>query len=132
LREEMVMRVLLGILLAFSLVSAAHSQDSPYRKELRRADLTGTNMEIIISIHEVKPGEGGTLHVHHGEESIYVVEGGTIELPDGKQVPFPTGRTGIAHRDVPHGAFKVVGDKAVKYVTVHTVDKGAPLYDTPK
>jgi uncharacterized cupin superfamily protein len=89
------MRWFLGILLAFFLVSAAHSQDSPYRKELKRADLTGTNMEVITSINEIKPGELSALHVHHGEESFYVVEGGTIELPNGKQIPFPTGTTGI-------------------------------------
>ena len=126
------MRWFLGILLAFSLVSASHSQNSPYRKELKRADLTGTNMEVITSINEIKPGEASALHVHHGEESFYVVEGGTIELKDGKQVPFPTGTTGINRRDVPHGEFKVVGDKPIKYLSVHIVDKGAPLYDTPK
>src|SRR5206468_688677 len=89
-RERNAMRWLLGILVAFSLVFAAHSQDSPYRKELKRAGLSGTDMEVITSINEVKPGEASALHVHHGEESFYVVEGGTIELPDGKQVPFPT------------------------------------------
>ena len=126
------MRWFWGILLAFSLVSAAHSQDSPYRKEPKRADLTGTNMEVITSINEIKPGEASALHVHHGEESFYVVEGGTIELKDGKQVPVPTGTTGVNRRDVPHGAFKVVGDKAIKSLSVHIVDKGAPLYDNPK
>jgi uncharacterized cupin superfamily protein len=126
------MRWLFGVLLAFTLVSAAHSQDSPYRKELKRADLTGTGMEVVTSINEIKPGEASALHIHHGEESFYVVEGGTIELPDGKQVPFPTGTTGINRRDVPHGAFKVVGDKAIKYLSVHVVDKDKPLYDAPK
>lgn len=126
------MRWLLSALLAFALVSAARSQDSPYRKELKRTDLTGTEMEVITSINEVKPGEASALHVHHGEESFYVMEGGMIELPDGKQVPFPTGTTGINRRDVPHGAFKVVGDKAIKYLSVHVVDKGKPLYDAPK
>ncbi|MEO6782580.1 MAG: cupin domain-containing protein [Bradyrhizobium sp.] len=126
------MRWLLGMLLAFSLTSAVHSQDSPYRKELKRADLSGTKMEVITSISEIKPGQASALHVHHGEESFYVLEGGTIELPDGKQVPFPTGTTGINRRDVPHGAFKVTGDKTIKLLTVHIVDKGAPLYDTPK
>src|SRR5262245_58219249 len=126
------MRWLLGILLAFSLMSAAYSQDSPYRKELKRADLTGTNMRVITSINEIPPGQASALHIHHGEESFYVVEGGLIELPDGKQVPFATGTTGINRRDTPHGAFKVVGDKAVKYLSVHIVDKGAPLYDKPK
>ena len=59
------------------------------------------------------------------------MEGGTIERPDGKQVPFPTGIAGVNVRDVPHGAFKVVGDKTVKLLTVHIVDKGKPLYDKP-
>jgi uncharacterized cupin superfamily protein len=126
------MRWLFGVLLACTLVSTAHSQDSPYRKELKRADLTGTSMEVITSINEVKPGEASALHIHHGEESFYVMEGGTIELPDGKQVSFPTGTTGINRRDVPHGAFKVVGDKAIKYLSVHIVDKDKPLYDSPK
>ena len=126
------MRWLFGVLLAFTLVSTAHSQDSPFRKELKRADLTGTSMEVITSINEIKPGEASPLHIHHGEESFYVMEGGTIELPDGKQVLFPTGTTGINRRDAPHGAFKVVGDKAIKYLSVHIVDKDKPLYDTPK
>jgi len=126
------MRWLLGILLVFSLVSAAHSQDSPYRKELKRADLTGTNMEVITSLNEIKPGELSPLHIHHGEESFYVIDGGMVELPDGKQVPFPTGTTGINRRDVAHGQFKVVGDKPIKYLSVHIVDKGAPLYDKPE
>lgn len=126
------MRILLGMLFASVLSISSHAQDSPYRKELKRADLTGTNMEVITSINEIPPGQASALHIHHGEESFYVVEGGLIELPDGKQVPFPTGTTGINRRDTPHGAFKVVGDKAVKYLSVHIVDKGAPLYDKPK
>jgi len=34
-------------------------------------------------------------------------------------------------RDAPHGGFKVVGNKPLKLVTVHIVDKGLPLYDAP-
>ncbi|MFC7701911.1 hypothetical protein ACFQX9_35220 [Bradyrhizobium sp. GCM10028915] len=41
------MRFILGILFASLCSFAAHAQDSPFRKELKRADLTGTNMEII-------------------------------------------------------------------------------------
>lgn len=125
------MRLLLGILFASLLSLSANAQDSPFRKELKRADLTGTNMELITSISEIKPGDTSTLHIHHGEETFYVLEGGTIELPDGKQVPFPTGIAAVNVRDVPHGAFKVVGDKSVKLLTVHIVDKGKPLYDKP-
>ena len=125
------MRLLLCILFASLLSLSANAQDSPFRKELKRADLTGTNMELITSISEIKPGDTSTLHIHHGEETLYVLEGGTIELPDGKQVPFPTGIAAVNIRDVPHGAFKVVGDKPVKLLTVHIVDKGKPLYDKP-
>jgi hypothetical protein len=35
-------------------------------------------------------------------------------------------------RDVAHGGFKVVGDKTIKLLTVHIVDKGKPLYDPVK
>ena len=89
-------------------------------------------MEVITSINEIPPGQSSKLHIHHGEEAFYVIDGGTIELPDGKQVPFPTGVTNVNARDVPHGAFKVVGDKPIKYLSVHIVDKGKPLYDAPK
>jgi len=125
------MRFLIGIVFASLFTFAANAQDSPFRKELKRADLTGTNMEVVTSISEIKPGDTSTLHIHHGEESFYILEGGTIERPDGTQVPFPTGVAAVNVRDVPHGAFKVVGDKTVKLLTVHIVDKGKPLYDTP-
>jgi uncharacterized cupin superfamily protein len=123
------MKVIVAAALASMFAATASAQDSPFRKELKRGDLTGTNMEIITSISEIKPGETSTLHIHHGDESYYFLEGGTIELPDGKQVPIPTGAVGLNVRDVPHGAYKVVGDKAIKLLTIHIVDKGKPLYD---
>ena len=58
------MKYFLSFLLACALVSVAHSQekDSPYRKELKRSDLTGTNMEVITSFQEMKPGDAGFAH----------------------------------------------------------------------
>ena len=35
-------------------------------------------------------------------------------------------------RDAPHAGWKVVGDRSIKIVTVHVVDKGKPLYDYGK
>jgi hypothetical protein len=64
--------------------------------------------------------------------AAYFLEGGTIELSDGRKLPVPTGAVGFNVRDVPHGAYKVIGDKTIKLLTVHIVDKGKPLYDTPK
>jgi hypothetical protein len=37
----------------------------------------------------------------------------------------------INARDVPHAGLKVVSDTPFKYLAVHVVDKGAPLYDAP-
>lgn len=116
---------------AIAVAGLTQAQDSPNRKELKRADLTGTNMEVILSTAEYKPGESIPRHIHHGEEAFYVIEGATVEFPDGKQVQVVPGTGSINLRDVPHAGYKVVGDKALKLLTVHIVDKGAPLYDAP-
>jgi quercetin dioxygenase-like cupin family protein len=116
----------------FALVGLAQAQDSPQRKELKRTDLGGsTNMEVILSTAEYKPGEFIPRHIHHGVEAFYVVQGATVETPDGKQIQLPTGAGNMNLRDVPHAGFKVVGDMPLKLVTVHIVDKGKPLYDAP-
>jgi quercetin dioxygenase-like cupin family protein len=116
---------------AAAFVCVAHAQDSANRKELKRSNLTGTNMEVILSIAEYKPGDTIVRHIHHGEEAFYVLEGATVETPEGKQMQLATGAGSINLRDVPHAGFKIVGDKALKLLTVHIVDKGAPLYDAP-
>ena len=43
-----------------------------------------------------------------------------------------TGAPILNLRDVVHGGFKVVGPGNVILFTVHTVDKGKPLYDWVK
>ena len=119
---------------AVAFMALAHAQDSlgpKTRQELKRSDVTGTNMEVIISVVETQPGETISRHIHHGEESFYVLQGATLETPDGKQVKLPTGAAAINRRDVPHGGLKVVSDAPLKYLAVHVVDKGAPLYDAP-
>jgi hypothetical protein len=37
---------------ATAFVCLAHAQDSPGRKEIKRTDLTGTKMEVILSTGE--------------------------------------------------------------------------------
>jgi quercetin dioxygenase-like cupin family protein len=114
---------------AAAFTSFAQAQEPPNRQEMKRADLTGTKMEVVLSTAEYKPGEMIALHIHHGEEAFYVLEGATVETADGKKIELKTGAGSINIRDVPHGGFKVVGDKPLKLLTVHIVDKGAPLYD---
>src|SRR3954468_16782131 len=102
-------------------ISAAAEAQTSKRTELARGDLTGTNMEVIVGIVEVPPGAAGVLHTHPGEEAYYVIEGASLETPDGKPMTLAPGIASINVRDVPHGAFKVTGDKTLKLLTVHIV-----------
>ena len=107
--------------------------DSPQRVEQKRADLSGApGMEVIESISEYKKGDRVDLHLHHGLEAAYVVQGSMIQ-PDGKDpVMQPTGAVLLNLRDATHGGYRIVGDTPLKLFTVHVVDKGAPLYDWRK
>jgi quercetin dioxygenase-like cupin family protein len=108
------------------------AQDFAGRKELKRADLSGApGMEVVLSVVEMKPGDQLPLHTHHGIETAYVLEGGMVELPGKPPIAMPTGTPIMMPRDVEHG-FTVVGDKTIKLVTIHVVDKGKPLYDYVK
>lgn len=107
--------------------------DSPQRVEQKRTDLTGApGMEVIASTAEYKPGDVINLHIHHGIETLYVIQGGMIQVPGKDPVPLPTGATAQFLRDAKHAGFKIVGDSPVKLFTVHVVDKGKPLYDYVK
>jgi quercetin dioxygenase-like cupin family protein len=116
---------------AFVGLAYAQSLEPKNRHELKRSDLTGTNMEVVLSTAEYQPGEFIPLHIHHGEEAFYVIQGTTVETADGKQIKLAAGAGSINLRNVPHAGFKVVGDTALKLVTMHVVDKGTPLYDAP-
>src|SRR5262249_43699673 len=83
---------------------------------------------IIVSVVEYPPGAVSELHTHPGEEAFYVLEGATLETPDGKPLTPTTGVSRINIRDVPHGAFKVTGDKTFKLLAVHIVDKGKTVF----
>ena len=107
--------------------------DSPQRVEQKRADLSGApGMEVIASIGEYKPGESIELHLHHGIEAAYVVQGAMVQVPGRDATSLPTGVTVLNLRDVKHGGFTVVGDTPLKLFTVHVVDKDKPLYDYVK
>jgi len=123
------------VLAAVMVTSSAWAQanDVPQRKELRRADLSGAaGMEVILSIVEYKPGDAANLHLHHGVEAAYIMEGGMVQAPGKDPVELKTGTPNINLRDVPHAGWKVVGDRSIKILTVHVVDKGKPLYDWVK
>ncbi len=100
--------------------------DSPNRKELKRVDLTGApGMEVVNSTTEYKPGDEIKLHIHHGVESGYVVQGGMVQAAGKDPMPLPTGAAILNLRDVPHGGFKVVGDTPLILFTVHIVTRAS-------
>ena len=118
--------------IAFVSLAVAQGDLNPtHRQELKRENMAGTNMEVVISVVDVQPGELISRHIHHGEEGFYVLQGATLETPDGKKITLAIGAAGVNHRDVPHGGLKVVGDTPLKLLNVHIVDKGVPLYDAP-
>ncbi len=106
------------------------AQDLAGRKELRRTDLEGApGMEVVLSLVELKPGDEMPSHFHHGVETGYVLEGGLVEMPGKPASAMEPGTPILNERGVAHGGFRVVGDKTIKLLTVHVVDKGKPLYD---
>lgn len=120
---------LFGLGLATGLV-AQPSTDSPQRVEQKRADLSGASgMEVIASVAEYKPGDPIGLHLHHGVEAVYVLQGARVQVPGKDPISLATGATLLNLRDVKHAGFTVVGDTSLKLFTVHVVDKGKPLYE---
>ena len=133
LRQICVAIALIAIGSAGTLLAQALS-DSPQRQEKQRVELQGPNgiptgMEVIASVAEYKPGEGIDLHLHHGIEALYVVQGAQIQVAGKEPQTLPTGASLMNLRMVQHGGFKVIGDTPLKLFTVHIVDKSKPLYD---
>jgi quercetin dioxygenase-like cupin family protein len=119
-----------GALFGLSPVAAQTMTDSPQRVEHRRADLSGApGMEVIASTAEYQKGDSVMLHIHHGVEAAYVVQGATIQVPGKDPVTLVTGTSVLNLRDAPHAGWVVVSDTPLKLFTVHIVDKGKPLYD---
>ncbi|HEX3485237.1 MAG TPA: hypothetical protein VHT51_09260 [Micropepsaceae bacterium] len=127
-----------GLLVAAALFAAmgaipAQAQDLPQRKEMKRVDLSGaSNMEVVSSVSTFKPGDEFPRHLHHGVEAGYVVQGAMVQLPGQQPMMMQTGAPILNLRDAVHGGFKVVGPGNLVLFTVHTVDKGKPLYDWVK
>lgn len=104
--------------------------DAPRQVEKMRADLSGApGMEVILSIAEYRPGERIDLHIHHGIEALYVVQGAKVQAHGKEPVALQTGTTMMNLRDAKHGGLAVVGETPLKLFTVHIVDKNKPLYE---
>ena len=118
---------------ALAVVVAAQAQDLPQRKELRRVDLSGAaGMEVVSSVSTFQPGDEFPRHLHHGVELGIVIQGTMVQLPGQAPTMMATGAPIQNLRDAVHGGFKVIGPGNLILFTVHSVDKGKPLYDWVK
>jgi len=114
-------------LIALGSVPGAVAQEAIEREIMSRKTLPGGDKEIITTFIRLHPGAQLPRHFHHGEEFLYVLQGGAMETPDGKMITFATDDTAHFAREEPHAGFTVMGDGPLEAVTVHIVDLGKPL-----
>ena len=100
------------------------------RTELGRSPVSGDDTkEIIMQLVEFSPGAMSPRHFHNGEESFYVIEGGTVQVAGKEPKERLAGERGINQRGVPHAGYTVIGDKTIKILSIYVVDKGKPLQE---
>jgi quercetin dioxygenase-like cupin family protein len=102
-------------------------QPSPVKRTiLQRADVPGTNLEMIYANLEIAPGFKAGRHSHPGVVMAQVTEGECWVAPDGQpEKVFKAGES----LTVPDRAIHNEGatDKGVKLSVVYVVEKGRPL-----
>ena len=102
-------------------------QPSPVKRTiLQRADVPGTNLEVIYATVEIAPSFKAGRHSHPGVVMAQVVEGEFWLAPDGE--PEKVFKAGEA-LTVPNRAIhnEGAGDKGTKLNAVYVVEKGQPL-----
>lgn len=107
-------------------------QPSPVKRTvLQKADVPGTNLEMIYATVEIAPGFKAGRHFHPGVVMGQVVEGEFWYAQDGQ--PEKTFKAGEA-LTVPDRAIhnEGAGDKGVKLNAVYVVQKGEPLASPAK
>ena len=107
-------------------------QPSPVKRTvLQKADLPGTDLEMIYATVEIAPNFKAGRHFHPGVVMAQVVEGEFWFAPDGQ--PEKTFKAGEA-LTVPDRAIhnEGAGDKGVKLNAVYVVKKGQPLASPAK
>ena len=106
-------------------------QPSPVKRTiLQRADIPGTNLELIYAVVEIAPSFKAGRHSHPGVVMGQVVEGEFWLAPDGQpEGIFKPGQT----LTLPNRAIHNEGatDKGAKVNVVYVVEKGQPLVSPP-
>lgn len=98
------------------------------RTELGRSPVSGDpGREIVMQLVAFPPGATSPRHVHHGEETYFVIDGGTVQAPGQAPQERVAGQHGINPRGLPHAGYTVVGDRTIRVLSVYVVDRDKPL-----
>jgi quercetin dioxygenase-like cupin family protein len=127
----------IAFLALFSSASPLSAQQAPLqpspvkRTILQKADVPGTNLEMIYATVEIAPGFKAGRHTHPGLVMAQVTDGEFWFAPDGQ--PEKIFKAGEAFT-VPDRAIHNEGatDKGVKFNVVYVVEKGQPLVSPAK
>ena len=133
--DRMLRKFMLGAALAaFAMAAPLNAQEQPTpvkpspvkRTILQRADVPGTNLEIIYAALEIAPGFKAGRHNHPGVVMGHVIEGDFWLALDGQpeQILHAGESATIPNRAIHNEG---AGDKGVKANVVYVVEKGQPL-----
>jgi quercetin dioxygenase-like cupin family protein len=114
--------------------AAAHAQTAPSpvkRTILQKADVPGTNLELIYATVEIAAGFKAGRHSHPGVVMFQVVEGDFWLAPDGQpEKVYHAGESSTIPARAAHN--EGAGEKPVKISVVYAVEKGQPLASPAK
>jgi quercetin dioxygenase-like cupin family protein len=106
---------------------ALAQQPGVKRTELQRHDLSAAGREVIQVRVAVDSGVALPLHSHHGEETVYVLEGDWEFQLEGQTVQrLEAGDVAFVPSGVKHWA-KNVGSGTGSVLATYIVEKGKPL-----
>jgi quercetin dioxygenase-like cupin family protein len=112
---------------ALAQAQQAPVQPSPVKRTiLQKADVPGTNLEVIYATVEIAPGFKAGRHFHPGVVMAQIVEGEFWLALDGEpEKVIKAGETLTLGNRAIHN--EGAGDKGVKLNAVYVVEKGQPL-----
>jgi quercetin dioxygenase-like cupin family protein len=114
-------------LLAASAPLSAQPAPSPVKRTiLQRADIPGTNLELIYATVEIAANFKAGRHSHPGVVVAQVVEGDFWLAPDGQpEKIYHAGESLTVPANAIHN--EGAGDKPAKLYAIYAVEKGKPL-----
>jgi quercetin dioxygenase-like cupin family protein len=120
-------------LLAAAVAGTARAAPAPSdgaveRTVLQRTELPGTPARVMVMTElRAEPGARIPRHTHPGTEMVYVLTAGRTRTDGGDVREMGPGQTLQFDRGEVHGGFTVIGERAVRALTVHVVDADKPM-----